>query len=227
MQALLAVACSARDRALLTLAGLEPATSWVRSRRSLALNWLICGGFAAAEARSEARLFGQFSAHFGWDRAKDTQFWPDLAYGRAPRARAGVSGNREDGALEGWRRAGAGARAWTRRCRLPDGAHHTCRRAPSANRTGNRSIRSSAKRTSHSVTQRLAPRSRCRQLLTHMDLQRRGLPAAAADAPAPPQPDRHDHAVAGERNLATLAPGRRSRRLNVVLTRTSPSSVSR
>jgi hypothetical protein len=60
-----------------------------------------------------------------------------------------------------------------------------------------------------------------------MGLQRRGLPAAAADAPAPPQPDRHYHAVAGERNLATLAPGRRSRRLNAVLTRTSPSSVSR
>jgi hypothetical protein len=42
------------------LAGLEPATSWVRSRRSPALSLACLQGFYALEARSEARLFGQF-----------------------------------------------------------------------------------------------------------------------------------------------------------------------
>jgi len=42
------------------LAGLEPATSWVRSRRALALTSAICRVFAAVEARPEARIFGQF-----------------------------------------------------------------------------------------------------------------------------------------------------------------------
>jgi hypothetical protein len=60
-------------------AGLEPAASWVRSRRP---------------ARPESRLFAGFpggagpvydpgirlvSAHFGWDRAKERGLWPDLA----------------------------------------------------------------------------------------------------------------------------------------------------
>jgi hypothetical protein len=42
------------------LAGLEPATSWVRSRRSLALSLACLQGFRVGEARSVARDFGQF-----------------------------------------------------------------------------------------------------------------------------------------------------------------------
>jgi hypothetical protein len=60
------------------LAGLEPATSWVRSRRSPALSLACLQSFYGLEARSEARLFRPISAHFGWDRAKETPFWPDL-----------------------------------------------------------------------------------------------------------------------------------------------------
>src|SRR5215208_4533084 len=54
------------------LAGLEPPTSWVRSRRSPALSLACLQGFYALEARSEARLFGQFpliSAEIGGDAA--------------------------------------------------------------------------------------------------------------------------------------------------------------
>jgi hypothetical protein len=45
---------------LMELAGLEPATSWVRFGRSPALNLLCLQGFRAGEARSVARDFGQF-----------------------------------------------------------------------------------------------------------------------------------------------------------------------
>jgi len=42
------------------LAGLEPATSWVRFRRSPALSIACSRDFAVVEARPEARFFGQF-----------------------------------------------------------------------------------------------------------------------------------------------------------------------
>jgi hypothetical protein len=42
------------------LGGLEPPTSWVRSRRALALSLACCRVFAAVEARTEARISGQF-----------------------------------------------------------------------------------------------------------------------------------------------------------------------
>jgi hypothetical protein len=42
------------------LAGLEPATSWVRSRRALALCLAHLLGFQVLAARSEVRDFGQF-----------------------------------------------------------------------------------------------------------------------------------------------------------------------
>jgi hypothetical protein len=40
------------------LGGLEPPTSWVRSRRALALSLACLQGFAAVEARPEARISG-------------------------------------------------------------------------------------------------------------------------------------------------------------------------
>src|SRR5215216_1540385 len=40
-----------------------------------------------------------------------------------------------------------------------------------------------------------------------MDLQRPGLPAAAADAPATPQPNRHEHAVVGKRDVRHAGAG--------------------
>src|SRR5918994_5099477 len=42
------------------LAGLEPATSWVRSRRALALSLACLQAFAGADTRSEALVFGRF-----------------------------------------------------------------------------------------------------------------------------------------------------------------------
>jgi hypothetical protein len=58
------------------LAGLEPATSWVRSRRALALTLGYLRGFRGGPAA--APDFPPVSAHFGWDRAKEAPFWPDL-----------------------------------------------------------------------------------------------------------------------------------------------------
>src|SRR5688572_16182386 len=57
------------------LAGLEPAASWVRSRRSPGLSVACLQGFRGAGARPEARTFRLISAHFGWDRGKGTGPW--------------------------------------------------------------------------------------------------------------------------------------------------------
>ena len=57
--------------------------------------------------------------------------------------------------------------------------------------------RQRSSRSSHSIQQRLAPRSRCRQRLTRrswISQLAAGLAAARADPPAAPQPDGHDHA---------------------------------
>jgi hypothetical protein len=53
-----------------------------------------------------------------------------------------------------------------------------------------------------------------------------GLAAGRADAPAAAQPHAHDHRVGGKADVNTDAPGKRSNRLNAVVTRTSPSSKS-
>ena len=47
------------------LGGLEPPTSWVRSRRSLALNLPCLQRFSPVTVRSEARVFGSFPLESG------------------------------------------------------------------------------------------------------------------------------------------------------------------
>jgi hypothetical protein len=59
------------------LAGLEPA-SWVRSRRALALSLGYLWGFRGGGGPAAAPDFPPVSAYFGWDRAKEAPFWPDL-----------------------------------------------------------------------------------------------------------------------------------------------------
>ena len=60
-----------------------------------------------------------------------------------------------------------------------------------------------SRRSSHSMMQRLAPRSRWRQRLTRRPwiVQPAGLPAARADAPPAPQPDRDDHPLGAEADV--------------------------
>jgi hypothetical protein len=53
------------------------------------------------------------------------------------------------------------------------------------------------------------------------------LPAARADTPPTAQPDGDDHPLGAERDVDHGRPGRRSIRLNPVVTRTSPSFASR
>ena len=60
------------------LAGLEPATSWVRSRRSLALSLAYLQGFHVGDGRAGGGDFRPVSAHLGWDWAKEPRLWPDL-----------------------------------------------------------------------------------------------------------------------------------------------------
>ena len=50
------------------------------------------------------------------------------------------------------------------------------------------------------------------------------LPAATAHPPAAFEPDGHDHPHGAELDAVTDAPGRRSKRLNAVVTRIGPSS---
>jgi hypothetical protein len=61
------------------LAGLEPAASWVRSRRSPALSLACLRGFRGGGGPVRRPGFGLISAHFGWDRAKERGLWPDLS----------------------------------------------------------------------------------------------------------------------------------------------------
>src|SRR5215217_2165585 len=61
------------------LAGLEPATSWVRSRRPPALSLACLQGFRGGRGPAEAPRFRLGSAHLGSDRAKERALWPDLA----------------------------------------------------------------------------------------------------------------------------------------------------
>jgi hypothetical protein len=61
------------------LAGLEPAASWVRSRRSPALSLACLPGFRGGRGPVGGPHFRPVSAHLGWDWAKGTAFWPDLS----------------------------------------------------------------------------------------------------------------------------------------------------
>ena len=85
----------------------------------------------------------------------------------------------------------------SRVCGASGRAHGTgSRRTP---QSGQRS-----RRSSHSITQRLAPRSRWRQRLTRrswISQPRAGLPAHRADPPAAAQPDGHDHPLGAERHV--------------------------
>ena len=85
----------------------------------------------------------------------------------------------------------------SRVCAAPGRAHGTgSSRTPQS--------RQRSRRSSHSIQQRLAPRSRWRQRLTRRSWISQlpaGLPALGAHPPAAPQTDRHDHALAGEADV--------------------------
>src|SRR5829696_7615787 len=71
------------------LAGLEPATSWVRSRRPVALNLACLRGFPDGGDPICGPRFRPISAHFGRDRAKEKGLWPDLRSAPAGPRRVG------------------------------------------------------------------------------------------------------------------------------------------
>ena len=71
------------------IAGLEPATSWVRPRRSRVLSLACLRGFCGAGDPVGALHFRSICAHFGWDRAKEATFWPELGSGPATSALLG------------------------------------------------------------------------------------------------------------------------------------------
>ncbi|HLH64168.1 MAG TPA: hypothetical protein VKV27_00555 [Solirubrobacteraceae bacterium] len=66
------------------LAGLEPATSWVRSRRPGALNRARLRAFRGRGTLVGGLGLRPLCAHFGWDRAKGKWLWPDLSPASAP-----------------------------------------------------------------------------------------------------------------------------------------------
>ena len=108
-------------------------------------------------------------------------------------------------------------------CAAPGRAHGTgSKRMPQS--------RQRSRRNSHSMMHRLAPRSRWRQRLTRRSWISSWRPVCPQ--PAQTRRRRRNRTVtitpsAPNETSATLAPGKRSRRLNAVVTRTSPSRVSR
>src|SRR5215207_11575266 len=65
------------------LGGLEPPTSWVRSRRSLALTFACFAGFSSPRWPGARGRFSASFRPFRLDRAKEAGFWPDLPSNRA------------------------------------------------------------------------------------------------------------------------------------------------
>jgi hypothetical protein len=67
------------------LGGLEPPTSWVRSRRSPASNPALCRHFPICRGSKRGRQFRANSARLGRDRAKGATLWPDLCLAESTR----------------------------------------------------------------------------------------------------------------------------------------------